>query len=72
MQLESRIFNHFLNSDSESNMLLPWLKKPKYTLDTIFQFAIASEMYSGVGNIIKYISQKNLSYTSEENYSWYG
>jgi hypothetical protein len=45
----------------------------KGTLEAIFQFAIASEMYSGVGHIIKFISPKNLTYTSTvENFIRYG
>jgi hypothetical protein len=36
----------------------------KGTLEAIYRLAIASEMYSGVDHIIKYISQNNLAYTS--------
>jgi hypothetical protein len=35
----------------------------KGTLEAIFQFAIACEMYSSICHIIKYISEKNITYT---------
>jgi hypothetical protein len=38
----------------------------KGSLEAIFHFAIASDMYSSLGHIYKYISPKNLHYSSEK------
>jgi hypothetical protein len=41
----------------------------KGTLEALFQFAIASDMYSGVDRIIKYISPQTQTWTSSvENF----